>query len=45
MDAVVTLASAVLGTDCRAEARTPADLGLAGLAPEAMAAFLRHGHR
>ena len=45
IDAVVTLASAVLGTDCRAEARTPADLGLAGLAPEAMAAFLRHGHR
>jgi len=45
IDAVVTLASAVLGVDCRAEARTPADLGLADLGPEAMVAFLHTGAR
>ena len=40
MDAVVTLASAVLDTDCRAGARTPAALGLAGLSPAAMATLM-----
>ncbi len=39
-DAVVTVASAVLATDFRARARTPADLGLAGLSPAAMAALV-----
>ena len=43
MDAVITLASAVLGTDCRTEARGPSDLGLMGLTPEAMAALLQRG--
>ena len=43
MDAVITLASTVLGTDCRAEARRPSDVELIGLAPEAMAAFLQRG--
>lgn len=45
MDAVVTLASAVLGEDCGAAARTPTDLGLAGLAPTDLVAFLDHGLR
>ncbi|MGH2532229.1 MAG: NAD/NADP octopine/nopaline dehydrogenase family protein [Thermomicrobiales bacterium] len=39
MDAIITLASAVLGTDCRAIGRTASDLDLAGLTPEAIAAL------
>jgi opine dehydrogenase len=43
MDAIVTLASAVLGMDCRAGARTPVELGLAELTPATLAAFLQYG--
>ena len=43
MDAIVTLASAVLGTDCRAEARKLAELGLAGVGPEAVRAAAERG--
>jgi opine dehydrogenase len=43
MDALVTLSSAVLGIDCRTQARTLAELGLAGLDPAAMRALVEHG--
>jgi opine dehydrogenase len=43
IDALVTLASAMLGIDCRAEGRSLAELGLAGRSPEAIAAFLETG--
>lgn len=43
MEAVGTLASAVLGVDLRAGARTPADLGLDGLDPAAMVAAAEGG--
>ncbi len=43
MDALVTLASAVLGVGGWAGERSPAALGLAGLTPEQMAAFLESG--
>ncbi len=43
MEALVTLASAVLGIDCRAEGRSPADLGLAGLTAPAIAELLDGG--
>ena len=39
-DAIVILPSAVLGDDCRAKARTPANLPPAAPRPEAMVAFL-----
>ncbi|HEX5498309.1 MAG TPA: NAD/NADP octopine/nopaline dehydrogenase family protein, partial [Thermomicrobiales bacterium] len=41
MDALVTMASAVLGRDFRTETRTPADLGLAGLDAGDIAAAAR----
>ncbi len=41
--ALVTVASAVLGRDCWAEARTLDDLGIAGLDDEALQARLLHG--
>ncbi len=40
IDPIVTLAPAVLDDECRAEARTPADLPPADPRPEAMVAFL-----
>lgn len=43
MDALITLASAVLGTECRAEGRSPADLGLDGLTAAAIAELLEAG--
>ena len=43
IDALVTLASAVLGVDCRTQGRTVEDLGLAGYAAEELTAFLEHG--
>ena len=43
IDALVTLASAVLGTDFRAGRRSLDDLGLAGLDEAALAALLRDG--
>ena len=43
IDAVIALASAVLGENLRARGRTLADLGLASLAPDRLAAFLEHG--
>ena len=43
IDAVITLTSAVLGVDCRAERRSATALGLAGLTAETRAAFLQHG--
>jgi opine dehydrogenase len=43
MDALTTLASAALGRDLRAEARTAADLGLAGRPPAARRALLEDG--
>ena len=39
-DGIVTLPLAVLGDDCRAKARTPANLPPAAPRPEAMVAFL-----
>lgn len=43
MDAVIALASAVLGVDCRAAGRALPDLGLAALDPAAMASLLDRG--
>ena len=43
IDAVITLASAVLGVDYRAGGRTAEDLGLTGFAPDALTAFLELG--
>ncbi|MGH2559226.1 MAG: NAD/NADP octopine/nopaline dehydrogenase family protein [Thermomicrobiales bacterium] len=39
MDAIIILASAVLGIDCRAAGRTAIDLDLVGLTPERIAAL------
>lgn len=44
MDALITLVSAALGIDCRAEGRTAADLGLAGLDVAAIHRLLEHGY-
>jgi opine dehydrogenase len=43
MDAIITLVSTMLGRDCRAEGRSPADLGLAGLTPAQIAALMEEG--
>jgi opine dehydrogenase len=43
MDALITLVSTVLKTDCRATGRTAADLGLAGLTPAEIAALMERG--
>ncbi len=43
LDAVVALASTVLGMDCRAQGRTAEDFGLASIDPADLAAFLEHG--
>lgn len=43
IDATIVLASAVLGTDCRADGRSLDDLGLDNLAAAEFAAFLEHG--
>jgi opine dehydrogenase len=43
MDALITLAGAVLGRDCRDGSRIAADLGLAGLDPAAMTAYATGG--
>lgn len=43
MDALITLASAVLGVDCRETGRLAGDLALAGLSSEQMSVFLQHG--
>ncbi len=43
MDALITLTSAVLGSDCRAAGRSPADLGLDGLTPAAIAELMEAG--
>jgi opine dehydrogenase len=43
MDALTVLASAALGRDCRAGARTAVDLGLAGLDPAAMRSYVEAG--
>lgn len=40
LEAIVTLASAVLGIDCRAAARTLADLGLDGMTPAEIVAHV-----
>jgi opine dehydrogenase len=43
MDALITLVSAVLQTDCRATGRSAADLGLAGLSPAEIATLMERG--
>lgn len=40
LDAVATLASAVLGADCRAATRSPADLGIDGMTPPEIVAHV-----
>jgi hypothetical protein len=40
---LTVLASAALGRDCRTGARTAADLGLAGLDPAAIGAYVEAG--
>ena len=43
IDAAIALASAALGTDCRAQGRTADDLGLTRFDPGELTAFLEHG--
>jgi hypothetical protein len=43
MDALITLISTVLKIDCRAQGRTAADLGLAGLDADAIATLMEQG--
>jgi opine dehydrogenase len=43
LDAVVALASTVLGIDCRAQGRTADDLGLPTVLPADLGAFLEFG--
>jgi opine dehydrogenase len=43
IDALISLASAVLGTDCRAAGRSTDSLGLAGRSRAELTALLAHG--